>query len=130
MTITFNKSTSVGAFQSAFNTHFPFLKVVFFRSHNDSDDIWVSPMVIGNQVLLGELSDSLPNKWDVHFTASHNMSIAEFENTFNQKYNLSLRIFRKDRGDWKETTDCRHLNLEGANELAALRNQQVEDIIL
>lgn len=130
MTLTFNKNTTVGAFQSAFNSQYPFLKVIFFRHHNENDDIWVSPMVIGNQILLGELSDTLPNKWETHFTVSPNITIAEFESTFIHKYNLSLRIFIKDKGDWKETTDCRHLDLKSANQLATLRNQQAEDIIL
>jgi hypothetical protein len=130
MTIHFNKSTSVGAFQSVFNAHYPFLKLVFFRHQNKEEDIWASPMVISNRILLGELSDILPNKWDAQFTASPNMTIAEFEDTLQNKFNLAIRIFKKDMGDWIETIDCRHLDLEGANELAALRNHTIEDVIL
>ena len=87
-------------------------------------------MVISNRILLGELSDILPNKWEAHFTASPNMTIAEFENTLQNKFNLAIRIFKKDTGDWTETTDCRHIDLEGANELAAMRNPSIKDIIL
>ncbi len=130
MTINFNKSTTVGAFQSAFHAHYPFLKLVFFRHQNEGEDIWTSPMVISNRILLGELSDILPNKWEAHFTASPNMTIAEFENTLQNKFNLAIRIFKKDTGDWTETTDCRHIDLEGANELAAMRNPSIKDIIL
>lgn len=130
MTINFNRSTTVGAFQTTFNTHYPFLKLVFFRHQNEGEDIWASPMVISNRILLGELSDVLPNKWEAHFTASPNMTISEFENTLKNKFNLAIRIFKNDMGDWIETTDCRHLDLEGANELAAMRNRSIEDVIL
>jgi hypothetical protein len=126
MTITINKNTTAATFQAAFTTAFPFLKAVFFRQ-NTGDDIWSSQMVLNNQILLGEISDTVATQLITeNLTFSPNMTVAEFETLCQNRYGLTVRVFRKHFGDWVETTDSRHLDLEGQNELGAAKNKKVE----
>lgn len=126
MTIKINKNTTAATFQTAFKTEFPHLKLVFFRQ-NTSDDIWSSQMILNNQILLGEISDVLlPQITTENLTISGNMTTAEFETILQNRYGLTARIFRQHNGDWIETTDSRHLDLEGQNERSAVKNLVLE----
>ena len=126
MTITVNKNTTAATFQAAFNAAFPYLKVAFFRQ-NSADDIWLSQMVLNSQILLGEISDVLAHQKLVeNLTFSANMTVAEFETMLQNRYGLTVRIFRQYFGDWVETTDSRHLDLEGQNERGFAKNAKNE----
>lgn len=126
MTIKINKNTTAATFQTAFNTEFPNLKLVFFRQ-NTGDDIWSSQMILNNQILLGEISDVLlPQTTTEDLTISGNMTVAEFETTLQNRYGLTGRIFRQHNGDWIETTDSRHLDLEGQNERSVPKTMAFE----
>jgi hypothetical protein len=126
MTVTINKNTTAATFQAAFNTAFPYLKAVFFRQET-GNDIWTSQMVINNQILLGEISDLVATQAVIEkLTFSANMTVAEFETTLQNRYGLTVRIFRQYFGDWVETTDSRHLDLEGQNERGAAKNTKIE----
>lgn len=127
MTIIINKNTTAATFQAAFNTAFPNLKTVFFRQNTDND-IWSSQMVLDNQILLGELSDVLYSQIATEkLTISPNMTVAEFETVLQNRYGLTIRIFRKHNGDWMETTDARHLDLEGQNERSRVKYSVIEE---
>ncbi len=122
MTIKVNKNTTAATFQTAFNTEFPNLKLAFFRQ-NAGNDIWSSQMILNNQILLGEISDVLlPQTTTEDLTISGNMTVAEFETILQNRYGLTARVFRQHNGDWIETTDSRHLDLEGQNERSVARN--------
>jgi hypothetical protein len=126
MTIDINKNTTAATFQTAFTTAFPYLKVAFFRQHT-GDDIWSSLMVLNNQILLGEISDVIAaQKITENLTFSANMTVAEFETMLQNRYGLAVRIFRQYFGDWVETTDTRHLDLEGQNERGAAKSPKLE----
>lgn len=126
MTIKINKNTTAATFQTAFNAEFPNLKATFFRP-NTGDDIWSSQMVLNNQILLGEISDVLlPQIITENLTISPNMTVAEFEGILQNRYGLAARIFRQHNGDWIETTDSRHLDLEGQNERSAAKSRAFE----
>jgi hypothetical protein len=128
MTLHFHTGTTVAELQKDFQAHFPFLKLVFFRNPiEETQDFWANYMVLNNQILITELSANLPVS-DEGLTISPNMTIAEFENTLYDRYALTVRIFRKQYGDLVETTDSRHLDLEGQNEHGASTNRIVEDI--
>jgi hypothetical protein len=126
MTIDINKNTTAATFQTAFTTAFPYLKVAFFRQLT-GDDIWSSLMVLNSQILLGEISDVVAaQKFTETLTFSANMTVAEFETMLQNRYGLAVRIFRQYFGDWVETTDTRHLDLEGQNERGAAKSPQLE----
>jgi hypothetical protein len=128
MTITINKNTTAATFQAAFTTAFPYLKAAFFRQ-NTGDDIWLSQMVLNNQILLGEISDTLSTQIvPENLTFSANMTVAEFETMLQNRYGLTVRIFRQYYGDWIETTDSRHLDLEGQNERGAAKKNILEEV--
>ncbi len=127
MTITINKNTTAATFQAAFSATFPNLKAAFFRQ-NTSSDIWLSQMVLNNQILLGELSTPLATQSaSENLTFSANMTVAEFETMLQNRYGLTVRIFRQHNGDWIETTDARHLDLEGQNERGAAKKRTFEE---
>jgi hypothetical protein len=99
MTIIINKNTTVAAFQAAFNTSFPNLKAAFFRQ-DTGDDIWLSQMVLNSQILLGEISDNLATQTlPENLTFSSNMTVAEFETMLQNRYGVTVRIFRQHLGD-------------------------------
>ncbi len=121
MTIEIYKTLTVEAFQAAFSKEFPYLRVSFFRNA-DTSDVWSGFMVLKTKTLLSELSNDI--NFDVeNFTFSRNMTVAEFEKTLKTRYNLSVKIFRNYYGDWIETTETRHLDLEGQNELGSSKKQ-------
>jgi hypothetical protein len=127
MTIIINKNTTVAAFQAAFNAAFPNLKAIFFRQ-DTGGDIWLSQMVLNSQILLGEISDTLAAQTlPENLTFSSNMTVAEFETMLQNRYGVTVRIFRQHLGDWVETTDSRHLDLEGQNERSATKNAASEN---
>ena len=122
MTIKVNKNTTAATFQTAFNSEFSNLKLAFFRQ-NTGDDIWSSQMILNNQILLGEISDVLlPQTTTENLTISANVTVAEFETILQNRYGLTARVFRQHNGDWIETTDSRHLDLEGQNERSAAKS--------
>jgi hypothetical protein len=126
MTIIINKSTTAATFQAAFNATFPNLKLAFFRQ-NTGDDIWSSVMVLDSQILLGELSGVIFSQITTeNLTISPNMTVAEFEVMLQNRYGLTVRIFRKHNNDWIETTDSRYLDLEGQNERSTAKNVALE----
>jgi hypothetical protein len=126
MTIKINKNTTAAIFQMAFNAEFPNLKIAFFRQ-NAGNDIWSSQMILNNQILLGEISDVLmPQITTEDLTVSPNVTVAEFETMLQNRYGLTARIFRQHNGDWIETTDSRHLDLEGQNERSAVKTLVLE----
>lgn len=128
MTITINKNTTAATFQAVFNAAFPYLKAVFFRQ-NTGDDIWLSQMVLNSQILLGEISDVLTTQTlPENLTFSANMTVAEFEAMLQNRYGLTVRVFRQHYGDWVETTGTRHLDLEGQNERGFAKNAKIEDV--
>jgi hypothetical protein len=129
MIIDIKMDIKVAEFQAAFMRKFPYLKPVFF--HQPLDDIegtWSGYVVLDTNTPLIGLSDNIP-MFGEQFSFSANMTIAEFENAMFQRYGLTARIFRKHLGDWVETIDSRNLDFEGQNELGALHNYEVEDII-
>jgi hypothetical protein len=127
MTFTIHAQTRVVEFQKVFAQFLPKLKPVFFRQHTEGD-MWSGFMVINNQIMFGELSDKI-SKYAEPFTVSSNMSVADFENVMLTRYGLSIRIFRLHFGDWVETTDTRHLDLEGQNERGHLSNPVLHEIL-
>jgi hypothetical protein len=128
MTISVNKNTTAATFQAAFNTAFPYLKAAFFRQ-NMGDDIWLSQMVLNSQILLGEISDVLTTQTgSENLTFSANVTVAEFETMLQNRYGLTVRVFRQYYGDWVETTDTRHLDLEGQNERGFAKNAKIEAV--
>ena len=130
MTLNICKNSTVSDIQATFSKKFPFLKAVFFRNTmTEPNDFWANHMVLNNQILLSELSDSLP-RFDENFTFSPNITVAEFENTLHSRYGLNVRVFRKHYGDLVETTQTRNLDLEGQNEQGAATTHVVEDVIL
>ena len=130
MTLNIRKNSTVADIQSAFNTKFPYLKAVFFRSPiEEAGDFWANYMVLNSHVLLTELSDRLP-QFDESFTFSSNVTVAEFENALQSRYGLTVRVFRKHYGDLVETTNSRNLDLEGQNEKGAETSHLSEEAIL
>jgi hypothetical protein len=126
MTLLISPNATVAEFQATFASHLPHLKPAFFYYPSEGD-MWSGFMVLNTKTLLGELSDRLP-KYSEPFSVSPNMTIADFEQTMLMRYGLSVKIFRKKNGDWVETTDVRHHDLEGQNELGAQTHPPVSEL--
>lgn len=130
MTLNIRQNSTVADIQKTFSDKFPFLKAVFFRNSMESpNDFWANHMVLNNHISISELSDTLP-RYEENFTFSPNITVAEFENALQDRYGLTVRVFRKHYGDLVETTQTRNLDLEGQNEKGAATSFLVEDVIL
>lgn len=130
MTFSIRQNATVANLQTVFQNEFPFLKLVFFRHPlSESNDFWANHMVLNSHISLSELSDNLP-RYKEDFTFSPNTTVIEFENALQNRYGLSVRVFRKHYGDLVETIDSRNLDLQGQNEKGAATSQIVDEVIL
>ena len=98
--------------QREFNELFPFLKIEFFAKPHTSGG--ASP-----HKLVGHAANTLGSCRTIHrkgfVTISPNMSVRELQQTFADKYGLTVRILKKDKGGWTDAASKDALSLEMHN---------------
>ena len=110
----------ISAIQEEFNAAFPFLKIEFFKK----------PHEVGEASPIGEMlsPDSDLAQWRTNhevgeLTITEDSTVEEVESKFQEKFGLSVQVFRKSGKVWLETsaTDSWTLAAERARRIHAQR---------
>ena len=124
MHIEINDNTSLREIQEVFSRFYPYLKIVFYSKHHKkyepSDEMdEIDPNVLVDDIKTTHVSGVL------EILPSYKVS--EVEKEFQQRFGLSVQIFRKEKNDWKQTNRTDDFTLKELNEIG--RNSSDEFIV-
>jgi hypothetical protein len=89
----------ISELQKAFNLHFPYLKLEFFKHFHEIHG--------GNprkDMVTHDLSLKLKKKGVSEFLITEDMRVSALEQLFTEYFGLSAQVFRKSGRSWLETT--------------------------
>ena len=94
--------------QEEFQRRFPYLKIEFFRNATQKGSSTPKSQIIPGKMAIGMVRHT-------HVEGALNIdgsrSVEEIENDFQNKFGLSVEIFRKSGNMWIETTLTHHWSL-------------------
>lgn len=112
MEIKIANTTSIQEIQAEFNKEFPYLKIEFFDApHVDGVSLPKSKLIMNNQKLSSCRKQA--NEGDLPIFGTQTVSV--LENSFWDKYGLSVQVFRKSGNLWIETSLTDSWTLEQQN---------------
>jgi hypothetical protein len=124
MHIVINDKTSLETIQKVFSDFYPFLKIEFYSKRHKRYEQSEEINQIDPGVRVGDIKHT-------HVTGLLEVlplfKIAEVEREFQQRFGLSVQIFRKEKDGWKQTSSDDDLTLKDMNEIG--RNSSDEYII-
>ncbi len=95
-----SKHTSISLLQGYFNGCFPYLKLEFFKKRHNAFPGTARIEYLSPNFQFGDLNNF--NEETLNFDPE--MTVAELEKFFRQKFNLGILVFRKSGNTWIETT--------------------------
>lgn len=95
-----------------FNIAFPYLRLEFYHHAHDENHGSTKSDQVNHHTLLGQLNPALQ---DDDLVLDPGMTVAEFENLMNEKFQLHVQVFRKSADLWLQTTATDHWSLEKQN---------------
>ncbi|MBI2729406.1 MAG: hypothetical protein HYX40_01405 [Sphingobacteriales bacterium] len=113
MKLLIKDTMSVRDLQFAFNNLFPFLKMEFFRNGTVVEKMYALNKLLPASSTIGEI---WKKKEAAEIEISDNTKVKELENTFMDKFGLTIQIFRKSGNLWLETTMTDNWTLKQQNE--------------
>jgi hypothetical protein len=87
--------------QVAFNQTFPFLKLEFYKGTHDSGEGSPVRTQLNARQSLAKVR-KVHTEGELHISAD--MTVAELENAFQDRYGLNAQVFRKSGNLWMQTT--------------------------
>jgi hypothetical protein len=113
MMLQIDKGSTLKCIQKQFNTHFPFLKIEFFKKDSVGQPLYKTELMP-----LAELNKKLSGFSEGVATVDIDgkRTVLEVENAFEKILDLSAHIFRKSGNVWVETTLTNDWPLEEQNE--------------
>ena len=125
MKITINDERKISAIQKEFNDAFPYLKLEFFAKPHTKGGASSKKLIKSNSKTLGECR-TIHKRGHVSIIPS--MTVYELEQEFQDRYGLTLQVFRKSGRSWLETTATDGWMLSKQNsEGEALSNLKYDD---
>jgi hypothetical protein len=100
--------------QKEFNEEFPFLKLEFFKNGMTRKQSYPSHLQIPQSKMLQEAWNL--KRGEGNMEIQDEMTVAELENLFMDRYNLSVQVFRRSGNIWLETTMTDNWTLRQQNE--------------
>jgi len=91
-----DKSIKASEIKKLFNHQFPFLKIEFFKKKHKNLQGSLKKELIVDDFNMLNIQNLIEFKDD--------MLVSELENLFEEKYKLSVQVFRKSGKSWLETT--------------------------
>lgn len=115
------RETTIKELKKQFNKYFPFLKLeAYFQFHGRKEGS-ASYKKIEDSVQLNEIK-SLVKEGVFSFTGS--MVVADFEQTLQGEFGLSVQLFRKAGSLWIQTMGTDNLSLQKQNEMGLATSRQ------
>lgn len=100
--------------QEDFSNAFPYLKIEFFRNGEVRKDRYPAQMMIAHNRTLKEAW--VRKKAEGVLPLSETLTVSDLENSFLDKYGLSVQVFRRSGNLWLETTMTDNWTLRQQNE--------------
>ena len=124
MHIEINDKTSLREIQLVFSDFYPYLKIEFYRTHHKKYEGSEETYLIDPDILIGDIKHS-------HVSGLLEIRplyrVADVEKEFQQRFGLSVQIFRKEKNDWEQTAGTDDFTLKELNEMG--RNSSDEFIV-
>ncbi len=99
MIITNNKK--ILEIQQEFQQKFSYLRIQFYGKPHEAGEGSAVSEQLPNDKTIGEVRKKHE---EGNFEIKENMTVADFENKFYQKFGLSVQVFRKSGSMWMQTT--------------------------
>ncbi len=107
-----NSKTTIYELQQEFNSHFPYLKIEFFKVAHKIGEGTPKKAVFYEGKLIADCR-ILKNEGDIFI--HDELLVSNFENEFFEKYGLSVQVFRKVGKVWLETSATDNWSLKAQN---------------
>lgn len=105
---------TVSQISDAFNSHFGFLKLHFFKKSHEANAPSARKEMIDADAVTGTIRGFL-RPGVIRFESS--TRVADLEQEFHDLFGLNVQVFRKSGGLWLETSVTDHLTLKEQNAL-------------
>ncbi len=112
MKIVISDTGKVEQLQEQFSAEFPYLKLEFFSRPHQVGHGTARGLMKTNAQTIGEYR-TVKNKG--HVNIKPEMTVAELEQQFRERYGLNVQVFRKSGKVWLETTVTDNWTLEQQN---------------
>jgi hypothetical protein len=100
--------------QKEFSEEFPFLKLEFFKNGMTRKESYPAHLQIPQSKMIQEAWNL--KRGEGKMEIKEEMTVAELENLFMDRYNLSVQVFRRSGNIWLETTMTDNWTLRQQNE--------------
>ena len=124
MHIEINDKTSLREIQKVFSDYYPYLKIEFYSKYHKKYEESKEINLIEPNILIDDIKHA-------HVTGVLEIrplyKIADVEREFQQRFGLSVQIFRKEKNGWEQSTGTDDFTLKELNEMG--RNSSDEYII-
>lgn len=114
MKLKLQSSKRISALKDEFNSHFPFLKLEFFKVEHDPLEPTAKKAMITGDHDLGEISTSMSSG---ELDVQSSMKVGVLESLFAERFGLNVQVFRKSGKVWLETSSTDTMTLEEQNRL-------------
>lgn len=124
MHIEINDTTSLSKIQKAFSDFYPYLKIEFYcKPHKEYEASEEKDLINANRSI-GDIKKT-------HISGVLEIQplykVADVEREFQNRFDLSVQILRKEKNDWEQTVGMDNFSLKDLNEMG--RNSSDEVII-
>lgn len=110
MEISITSNTSLGSIKSAFSTHWPHLKLVFFsKPHSEHRGTSAKFMIDDDNLSVGDIQPAYEGSTSI--TVFGGLTVWEFEQMFEKDLGLHVHVFRRSGDIWLESTVSDDLTL-------------------
>lgn len=113
MKLLIKDTMSIRDLQLAFNNLFPFLKLEFFRNGAVLEKMYSLNKLLPQGSTIGEI---WKKKEAAEIDINENTRVKDLEETFMDKFGLTIQIFRRSGNLWLETTMTDNWTLKQQNE--------------
>lgn len=101
--------------KDVFSTYYPYLKLEFFpKPHQIFEASEEQSMLCGSM----KLRDIKPCHKEEFINIKATELVADLENEFQVRFGLSTQVFRKEKGEWAQTTGMDVFSLKDVNDFS------------
>lgn len=124
MHIEINDKTPLSPIQQVFSDFYPYLKIEFYRRSHKKFEGSDEDFLIVPDILIGDIKHT-------HVSGLLEIrplyKVAEVEKEFQERFGLSVQIFRREKNGWEQTAGTDNFTLKELNEMG--RNSSDEFIV-
>lgn len=112
MELHIDDNMKISEVQDQFTSHFPYLKIEFYRSEHQEGEGSVDREKLDTNLSIGE-ARSKHNEGDLSIHG--NQKVSTLEGAFHDTYGLNVQVFRKSGTIWLQTTTTDEWTLSEQN---------------